>query len=90
MPSLTAIEETLMLDMATLTKRLAITMSDRGVVYANQGNYDKAISDFTEAIRLDPQFAPAYYNRGTAYLHKGDHAKANADFATARRLKAAQ
>ena len=33
---------------------------------------DNAIADFTEAIRLDPKLAQAYYNRGVAYSVKGD------------------
>ena len=44
---------------------------------------NKAISDFTEAIRLDPNYAIAYENRGVFYFHTGKRAKANADFATA-------
>ena len=30
-----------------------------------------AINDYDEAIRLDPQFASAYYNRGLAYHSLG-------------------
>ena len=30
-----------------------------------------AIDDYDEAIRLDPQFASAYYNRGLAYYRLG-------------------
>jgi Tfp pilus assembly protein PilF len=49
-------------------------------------SYDKAISDFTEAIRLDPKYALAYYNRHLAYQSKGDYEKAIADFYEAARL----
>jgi Flp pilus assembly protein TadD len=44
------------------------------------------IADLTEAIRLDPEYARAYYNRGFAYEEKGDQAKAKADFAKAKEL----
>ena len=37
----------------------------------NLGDYQGAIKDFDEAIRLEPQNAVAYFNRGTAYLHQG-------------------
>ena len=37
---------------------------NRGVAYANKGDYDKAIADCNEAIRLDPKDAVAYCNRG--------------------------
>jgi Flp pilus assembly protein TadD len=39
----------------------------RGVAYLDTNDYDKAIIDFTEAIRLEPNNASAYNNRGTAY-----------------------
>ena len=44
---------------------------------------DKAIADYTEAIRLNPKDAKAYYNRGLVYVKKGDHDKAIADFTEA-------
>ena len=34
---------------------------------AAKGEYDRAIADFNEAIRLDPKYAVAYNNRGEAY-----------------------
>lgn len=37
----------------------------------NLSDYQGAIKDFDEAIRLEPQNAVAYFNRGTAYLHLG-------------------
>ena len=37
----------------------------------NKGSFDKALSDFTEAIRLDPNDALAYDDRGFAYANKG-------------------
>ena len=47
---------------------------------------DKAIADYTETIRLDPELAVAYRGRGVAYEKKGDKAKAEADFAQAKKL----
>ncbi len=40
----------------------------------------------TEAIRLDPKSAPAYYNRGVSYWHAGNRDRATADFNEAIRL----
>ena len=45
-----------------------------------------AIADYTEAIRLDPKKAEAYYGRGCSYKNKGDQGKADADFAQAEKL----
>jgi tetratricopeptide (TPR) repeat protein len=55
-------------------------------VYGNKGEYDRAIADFTEAIRLDPKLATAYSNRGLAYEKKGGYDRAIADFNQAIRL----
>jgi tetratricopeptide (TPR) repeat protein len=50
------------------------------------GAYEHAIADFTEAIRLDPNYMGAYINRGSVYHDKGDIQKANKDFAFAESL----
>jgi tetratricopeptide (TPR) repeat protein len=55
--------------------------------------YDKAISDYSKAIELKPDFADAYYNRGLAYFRKGSsynfepHKKAINDFTKAIELQ---
>ncbi|MBN2021958.1 MAG: trypsin-like peptidase domain-containing protein, partial [Pirellulales bacterium] len=48
--------------------------------------YDRAIADYTEAIRLDPKNALAYFFRGFAYRHKHEYDSAIADFTEAIRL----
>jgi len=52
----------------------------RGRVYNGKGDYDKAIEDFNQFIRLDPNNAGIYSNRGLAYTNKGDYDKAIEDF----------
>src|SRR5262249_1166922 len=42
----------------------------RGSAYRAKEDYDRAIMDYTEAIRLDPNSASAYNNRGLAYQDK--------------------
>jgi uncharacterized protein (TIGR02145 family) len=44
---------------------------DRGNAYKENGEFDKAIEDYTEAIRLDPGYSMAYCLRGNAYGAKG-------------------
>ena len=51
-----------------------------------QDGFDRAILDFTEAIRLDPRLAAAYHNRGNAWHAKADYDKAIADYTEAIRL----
>jgi len=67
-------------------RSLAWMYSNRGVAREDMGDYDRAISDFGEAILLDPGFTGALNNRGTAWRLKGDDTRAIADFSEAIRL----
>ncbi|MGJ0510828.1 tetratricopeptide repeat protein [Methylocystis sp.] len=61
----------------------------RGVIYLNQGDYDRGIADFTVAIRNDSTKRPAYFrSRSEAYRAKGDAARALADHNEYVRLRA--
>lgn len=51
------------------------------------GDYDSAISLYTEVIKADPKAALAYNGRALAYRYKKEAAKALADFDQAIRLK---
>jgi tetratricopeptide (TPR) repeat protein len=51
-----------------------------------KGDLDHALADHSEAIRVDPNFAPAYRQRAIVWRSKGDADKALADFAEAIRL----
>jgi len=42
------------------------TFLDRGILFASRGEYEKAIADFTEAIRLNPNMGAAYELRARA------------------------
>jgi serine/threonine-protein kinase len=59
---------------------------DRGNAAMARKDYDTAIAEFTEAIRLDPESDGAYYNRAHAYADKKEYAKAIADYNEAIRL----
>ena len=56
--------------------------------WSNKGDYDQAIKDYSEAIKLDPGLAVAWNNRGSAYKKLGNEAKAKADLLKAEELKA--
>lgn len=60
--------------------------NNRGMALANEGRYEDAISEFTEAIELDPAYALGYNNRGWAYSEKGQYDLATADLSKAIEL----
>src|SRR4029077_11704670 len=65
---------------------LAWAYCNRGNAHHDKGDTDRAITDYNEAIRLDPKFAFAYNNRGSAYHDKGDTDRAITDYNEAIRL----
>jgi tetratricopeptide (TPR) repeat protein len=68
---------------------LAIVHYNRGFAWQAKGDYDRAIADYDQAIRLDPKHTAAYINRGVAWNDKGDLDRAIADYTEAIRLDSA-
>ncbi len=68
------------------TKGTAEWHLEQGNNFLQQGRYDEAIEEYTEAIRLDPQYALAYHNRGFAYDDLGQLERAIQDYDEAIRL----
>ncbi len=46
----------------------------------NQGNYERAVAEYTQAITLNPRSIAAYGRRGDAYLALDDYERAIADY----------
>lgn len=61
---------------------------NRGTLYLVRGENDKAINDFTQAIKADPSLAAAYNDRGVALSATHHQADAIRDFSQALALKA--
>lgn len=55
------------------------TLYQEGVNKYEAGNYEGAIEDLNQAIKLEPQNALAYNRRGDAYYRLGDYEQAQAD-----------
>jgi len=53
---------------------------------APKNSFQFQIDNYTEAIRINPDFAVAYYNRGTAYNDLKNYTDAIADFSRAIRI----
>ena len=65
------------------------TYDSRGFAHLKLRQYDKAIADYTAALKLDPGpdlAAYSFYGRGAARRGKGDPAGGDADIAKAREL----
>ena len=67
-------------------QHLAGALNNRGSGYQRKQQYDRAIQDYDQAIRLNPNVAIAYYNRGLAYASKDQYDHAIEDFDQAIRL----
>jgi tetratricopeptide (TPR) repeat protein len=73
-------------DQSESEKNRALAYNIRGAAYVAKSDLDRAIADYSEAIRLDPRSAFAYNNRGRAYREKGDDDRAIADLNEAIKL----
>ena len=60
--------------------------NERGVLYADMGDYPKAMENFDRAIKLNPNYSRGYYNRGKIYGLQGDHARAILEYSEAIKL----
>lgn len=65
---------------------LAVVFHYRGNAYLERGDFDHAIADFAQAIRLNPALPQSFYDRGRAYLAKKDYSQAIQDFDQTIRL----
>jgi tetratricopeptide (TPR) repeat protein len=68
------------------TESLTGAFYNRGNARAELWDLGGAIADYTEAIRLNPEFLSAFNNRGNARADQGDLNGAIADFSEAIRL----
>jgi tetratricopeptide (TPR) repeat protein len=65
---------------------LAIIYSNRGLQWEGKSEYNKAMQDHNEALRLDPKYAAGFMHRGNTYARRGDFDHAVADHSEAIRL----
>ena len=59
-------------------------MSCTGSALLNDRQYDSAIADFNEAIRIKPNLAAAYYGRAQAFEAEGREGAGGWDIARAK------
>lgn len=66
--------------------RLAKLHTHRGSAFAAKGDIARAIAEYGEAIRVDPNWASAYLSRAFNLARKGDHRGAIADLSEVIRI----
>jgi tetratricopeptide (TPR) repeat protein len=57
-----------------------INHQDAGVQLSMEGRWEEAISEFDEAIKVNPKDSLAYYNRANAYRNLGEYRLAIQDY----------
>jgi tetratricopeptide (TPR) repeat protein len=63
-----------------------VIVRERAITADGKMVYDRAIADYSQAIQLDPDYAPVYSDRGNVYSDKKDYDRAIADYSQAIRL----
>jgi tetratricopeptide (TPR) repeat protein len=56
---------------------------NRGQGYSDRGEYDKALSDYTKAIEINPRYVEAYYNRANVHGKREEFNQALSDYTKA-------
>jgi len=64
----------------------AIAYNNRGNAYTTKGEYELAIQDYDESIKLNPNYVKPFNNRGVAYQKKNEYDRAIRDFDAAIKI----
>src|SRR5689334_11343921 len=67
---------------------LATAYKNRGNAYDDQGDYQRAIEDYGQALAINPLDAEAFNSRGATFTALGQYDRAIADFDQAVQLNA--
>jgi tetratricopeptide (TPR) repeat protein len=82
----TAVIDSGLLTTLLTSEKLSVIYNNRGTAYVGKHDYDRAIQDFNEAIRLNQNYSYTYRERGIAYYSKDDYDRAIQDYNVAIRL----
>ena len=73
-------------DRSATARERFVSFYNRGNAYRDKFDYDRALADYSEAIKLDPKQAFPRNNRGIVHRMKGNFESAIADFGEAIKL----
>ncbi|HEX2866141.1 MAG TPA: tetratricopeptide repeat protein [Ignavibacteriales bacterium] len=68
-------------------KKEALQYAEKGLTYAQMGNFSKAVENTKEAIDIWPNHAEFYHSLGLIYGSAGDYAESNSCYQKALELK---
>ena len=68
-------------------KNIPLAYFNHGDAENSIGKTGKAIADYDQALKLDPDFIAVWYNRGNVYLKREEFDKAISDFSRAIKLR---
>lgn len=71
-------------------KKLAETVLEQGIAAHDQKDFENAITFYSKAIEIEPNFVTAYFNRGSANISLKKYQKAEEDFASVLRIEPAE
>jgi tetratricopeptide (TPR) repeat protein len=60
----------------SMAPSFAIDFLARGAAFRALGQFDKALADYDEALKRNPDFPEVQMNKGVVYWHKGDYSSA--------------
>ena len=63
-----------------------MALVNRGGLWLEKNEHDKAMADLSEAIRVNPKAANAYNNRACVWVCKGEYDRSIADYSEAIRI----
>ena len=78
--------EVLFFSLSSVYAETAEEYANRGNAHNQQGNFAQAVSDYTKAIEMNPNYAGAYYGRVMVYYNLKEYGKAWADVHKAESL----
>ena len=87
-PAVSAKSSAILIVQKTIVQNPAEDLFNRGLAKSEAGDFQGAIADYTEAIRLNPNYAQAYNKRGIIHgRNLKDYPAAKADFDRAIAIK---
>jgi protein O-mannosyl-transferase len=77
---------TLWNDVLSQYQTVPVAYNNRGNLFLNEKEYDRALNDYNKAIELNPNYSNAYFNRGNLFRNEKVYDRASDDYSKAIEL----